>query len=976
MPPERAEAQIRAGASYLKILPGTRQQTLANSITAGLDEPYALFANPAATGFGREWQWSASYSEWIADIYNISIVHGRHIRFPSRLGNGLRAAIGFNYQGVRAFDATGGQQSSAVADDMLLTGSFGVPLNRLIHGLAVGANLKYFRSRLAHFDATSQIVDLGFLYRTRRYAIADNRFFDHMIFSLGASSSQLGRPLRFISEETPLPRAWRTGMAVNLGRHDGLQVQLTTSYTHALDEDGAFGFGLEVANALSPFTHELGRLVSVRGGYNLDTHTDNPLIRQFTLGLSFRLDDYMSRYGANVTPRNTAFRFDLAMQDGQSVSNVYQGSATFKTIRPEAFSIVRKVTATEEGDSLVVVWERSGDPDLYDHVNYLMFVARDDEERFETVLSVLESYEVRVEEIVDSPSFKNDDSVMVDLLYLSDTDNNRIASLNGIAREEWPLNPVWREKKVQADSPIIRYVLPQRFLEGDYFLTIVAYDRNGHVRTVEERVVPFHVDELPISPDLTIEVKPKLEREELEPVVLTLHNVRFEPDSFRLSGDTKAVLRYWASILCEEDPAVSFEIAGHTDSTGPLPVEFRRQYNQRLSENRARSVAQFLVASGVRSTQLVVKGYGESQPILSQEGVPLLAENRRVEVRVLADRRQPLLRPVAQIVFANNTATARNFSVTVYDSDELGRVIENLELSGKSYAIPEYGLTSHEQIYSERLKKWLIEMEPGEADSVRLPWDLSRPLMAAEIDAEDNVIESNETNNWDLEKLSATDLRLTLETQDLILQSTDTLRYSLHIQNLGPYTATNVDLTVELPSALRILGGAQIRPEHDLQVVSCHFDRINGASTVTFDLQAIVPDVSPDSTMYFTAYAWVDFSDDIDFSNNVDSTLACASLINFELDRFHLTSSAQKALSQIADFLHTKPFARYEVAGYADTTGQALYNLTLSQKRAASVARFLQEQGICSELLPSGFGENSRYRTHLRNRRVEIRRLF
>ena len=72
------------------------------------------------------------------------------------------------------------------------------------------------------------------------------------------------------------------------------------------------------------------------------------------------------------------------------------------------------------------------------------------------------------------------------------------------------------------------------------------------------------------------------------------------------------------------------EVAGHTDSKAS------RAYNQRLSEQRAESVREFLVKSGIPARQLRVKGYGESQPIASNKTEEGKARNRRVELRILS----------------------------------------------------------------------------------------------------------------------------------------------------------------------------------------------------------------------------------------------------------------------------------------------------------------------------------------------------
>ena len=74
----------------------------------------------------------------------------------------------------------------------------------------------------------------------------------------------------------------------------------------------------------------------------------------------------------------------------------------------------------------------------------------------------------------------------------------------------------------------------------------------------------------------------------------------------------------------------SIEIAGHTDNVGP------KAYNQQLSQARAQAIVDYLVAQGVTVEQLIAKGYGEDDPIASNDDEKDGRElNRRVEMRVL-----------------------------------------------------------------------------------------------------------------------------------------------------------------------------------------------------------------------------------------------------------------------------------------------------------------------------------------------------
>jgi OOP family OmpA-OmpF porin len=67
------------------------------------------------------------------------------------------------------------------------------------------------------------------------------------------------------------------------------------------------------------------------------------------------------------------------------------------------------------------------------------------------------------------------------------------------------------------------------------------------------------------------------------------------------------------------------DVEGHTDSTGP------ESYNERLSQQRAQAVVDLLVNQyGIESRRLEARGYGESQPVASNDTREGRAQNRRV----------------------------------------------------------------------------------------------------------------------------------------------------------------------------------------------------------------------------------------------------------------------------------------------------------------------------------------------------------
>jgi outer membrane protein OmpA-like peptidoglycan-associated protein len=77
-------------------------------------------------------------------------------------------------------------------------------------------------------------------------------------------------------------------------------------------------------------------------------------------------------------------------------------------------------------------------------------------------------------------------------------------------------------------------------------------------------------------------------------------------------------------------PKTMLVIAGHTDDTGPY------QYNMNLSQARAESVKQYLVAQNVQTIRIETQGYGPNYPVVPNTSDANRAQNRRVEIHIEA----------------------------------------------------------------------------------------------------------------------------------------------------------------------------------------------------------------------------------------------------------------------------------------------------------------------------------------------------
>lgn len=109
---------------------------------------------------------------------------------------------------------------------------------------------------------------------------------------------------------------------------------------------------------------------------------------------------------------------------------------------------------------------------------------------------------------------------------------------------------------------------------------------------------------------------------------LTMQNLRFKADSAELLLGEEKRLNQIAAVL-KEAPQSMFLVEGHTAQTGNATGE------QRLSEERARTIARELAKRGISAEKFICKGSGARKPIASNATSEGKAKNRRVEITIL-----------------------------------------------------------------------------------------------------------------------------------------------------------------------------------------------------------------------------------------------------------------------------------------------------------------------------------------------------
>lgn len=129
----------------------------------------------------------------------------------------------------------------------------------------------------------------------------------------------------------------------------------------------------------------------------------------------------------------------------------------------------------------------------------------------------------------------------------------------------------------------------------------------------------------------TLYVKLELEIEEAKAgKQIVMNKIFFETGKADLNTVASTDLNKLVNYL-KDNPTARVEIQGHTDNTGSATI------NNRLSQDRAHSVVNYLVLQGISNSRLSAKGYGSFQPIDTNATAEGRANNRRVEVKILGE---------------------------------------------------------------------------------------------------------------------------------------------------------------------------------------------------------------------------------------------------------------------------------------------------------------------------------------------------
>ncbi|RYZ19327.1 MAG: OmpA family protein [Chitinophagaceae bacterium] len=163
------------------------------------------------------------------------------------------------------------------------------------------------------------------------------------------------------------------------------------------------------------------------------------------------------------------------------------------------------------------------------------------------------------------------------------------------------------------------------------FKIVLPYDKNYSIRATAEK---FFAQSENLNLDSLVKAGYKEIHKDLYLVpieigsVVRLNNVFFDFDKWDLRPESYLELDRVVKLL-KENPAIEIEMSAHTDSRGA------DDYNFKLSDNRARSVMEYILSKGIDAQRITSKGYGETKPVVANDTDENRQLNRRVEFTIV-----------------------------------------------------------------------------------------------------------------------------------------------------------------------------------------------------------------------------------------------------------------------------------------------------------------------------------------------------
>jgi hypothetical protein len=248
------------GASFLDIPVGAGPAAMGSAYTALATNAYAPTWNPAGLGFLDGTEVAAQHLSYLESIH-YEYLSGAY-PLPFNKESGVHRSLGFSAQYLGSGDiASTDQTGNAIGSFSSHYGAYNFAYGQTIGDkLALGATAKWINAAIDNVSANAYGVDLGGMYRINQK------------LNLASTLTNIGTPLKFISQGDSLPLAWHTGLAYQASSH----LLFSTEGEYERNGLGSFHFGTE----WRPL-----EALSLRVGYKTDTLSGLSAIAGLTAGV-------------------------------------------------------------------------------------------------------------------------------------------------------------------------------------------------------------------------------------------------------------------------------------------------------------------------------------------------------------------------------------------------------------------------------------------------------------------------------------------------------------------------------------------------------------------------------------------------------------------------------------------------------------------------------------------------------------------
>lgn len=205
----------------------------------------------------------------------------------------------------------------------------------------------------------------------------------------------------------------------------------------------------------------------------------------------------------------------------------------------------------------------------------------------------------------------------------------KLTILKGIVEDEKSKNPLESTiELIDNEKNILLATFNSNSSTGKYLVTLpsgknygIAVKREGYLFHSENFIIPEATEFQEFNLDID------LKKIEIGSTIV-LKNIFFDFDKATIRSESANEISRLIKLL-KDNPKIKIELSSHTDNIGS------DDYNLKLSDNRSKSVVDYMISKGIPSTRLIAKGYGETKPIETNDTEEGRQNNRRTEFKIL-----------------------------------------------------------------------------------------------------------------------------------------------------------------------------------------------------------------------------------------------------------------------------------------------------------------------------------------------------